>query len=181
MPDENPAATITLDFSLELQTDPLGAQLDVSVPDAASDSARQAFLDSAESALVGAQGNLISQCVGEAHDQLASYASGQGGYVYDSVEESFQGVEVDRGSTSLTVTWSWDHVAASIWEFGAGPFTIDGDPLLVFVFDQGEYPGLAEAFPEGTAFLESVDHTGFPEARWVRDSLHWLRREVSQA
>lgn len=177
---ENPAATVTIEFSLDLTTDPLGAVLEVSVPDAASQGAREAFLDSAESALVGAQGNLVSQCVGEAHDQLASYASEQGGYEYGSVEASFQGVDVDRGSRSITIEWSWDHVAAPIWEFGAPPYTIEGDPWLVFAFDQGEYPGLAEAFPGGTAFLTEVDHPGFPEARWVRDSLHWLRREVAQ-
>jgi len=177
---DNPAATVTLEFSLDLQTDPLGARLDVSVPDAASDEARQAFLDSAEAALVGARGNLVSQAVGEAHDQLASYAAAQGGYAYEPVEESFQGVEVDRSSRSLSIEWSWEHPAASIWEFGSEPFTIDGSPLLAFAVDSGEYPGLAEAFPEGTAFLENVEHPGFAEARWVRDSLHWLRREVAQ-
>lgn len=176
----NPAATVTLEFTLDLQTDPLGATLEVAVPDAASSEARGAFLESAYEALVGQRGNLISQTVEEAHDQLASYASAQGGYEYGSVEESFQGVDVDRGSRSLTVSWSWSHPAAQIWEFGCPPFTVEGDPLLVFAFDQGEYPGLAEAFPGGTAFLTEVDHPGFPESRWVRDSLHWLRREVAQ-
>ncbi|WP_338417000.1 hypothetical protein [Halobacterium salinarum] len=177
---ENPAATVSLEFSLELETDPLGATLEVAVPDANSDEARQAFLDSAEASLVGQRGNLISQCVAEAHDNLASYASSQGGYDYEPVEASFQGVEVDRGSRSLSVSWSWDSDVAQIWEFGSAGFTIDGSPLLVFAFDSGEYPGLAEAFPGGTAFLESVEHPGFAEARWVRDSLHWLRREVAQ-
>jgi hypothetical protein len=176
----NPEATVTLEFDLDLQTDPLGATLSVAVPDAINDAARQAFLDSAEAALVGQRGNLVSQAVQEAHDQLASYASDQGGYDYGPIEDSFQGVDVDRGQRALTIEWAWTHVAAQIWEFGCPPFTVDGSPLLRFAFDQGEYPGLAEAFPDGVAFLESVEHPGFPEARWVRDSLHWLRREVAQ-
>jgi hypothetical protein len=179
MPDENPAATVTLDFTLDLQTDPLGAVLEVSVPDASSQGAREAFLDSAEAALVGQRGNLVAQAVSEAHGQLASYASAQGGYAYDPVEESFQGVTVERGQRGLTIEWSWDSEVAEIWEFGCPPYTINGSPLA-FEFDSAEYPGLAEAFPKGTAFLQEVEHPGFPEARWVRDSLHWLRREVAQ-
>ncbi|MUV59979.1 hypothetical protein [Halobacterium sp. CBA1126] len=173
MPEGNPAATVTIDFSLELQTDPLGAQLDVSVPDAASDSARQAFLDSAESALVGSQGNLISQTVGEAHDALASYASAQGGYAYDPVEDSFQGVTVERSQRGLTIEWSWGHVAAGLWEFGVPPHTIRGDPLHFYWAAKDQWIQTDEV-------QWGSETGGIPEARWVRDSLHWLRREVAQ-
>jgi len=172
--EENPAATVTLDFSLEVQTDPLGAKLDVSVPDAASDSARQAFLDSAERALVGAQGNLISQCVGEAHDQLASFASSQGGYAYEPVESSFEGVTVDRSPRSLSIEWSWGHVAAGLWEFGVPPHTIEGDPLHFYWAEKDQWVQTDEV-------NWGSETGGISEARWVRDSLHWLRREVAQS
>jgi hypothetical protein len=175
----NPEATVTLEFELELQTDPLGATLSVAVPDAVNEAARQAFLDSAEGALVGARGNLVSQAVQEAHDQLASYG-GNNDYHVNSIEASFQGVDVDRGQTALTIEWAWTHEAASFMEFGTPPHTVQGDPLLVFEFSEAEHPGLAEMFPDGTAFLPEVDVSGLPEARWVRDSLHWLRREVAQ-
>ncbi|MCD2204412.1 hypothetical protein [Halobacterium sp. KA-6] len=173
MPDENPAATVTIDFELDLTTDPLGAVLEVSVPDAASQGAREAFLDSAQSALVGQRGNLVSQAVSEAHDQLASYASEQGGYAYDPVEESFQGVTVDRGQRGLTIEWSWGHVAAGLWEFGVPPHTIRGDPLHFYWAAKDQWIQTDEV-------NWGSETGGISEARWVRDSLHWLRREVAQ-
>ncbi|QRY26362.1 hypothetical protein [Halobacterium sp. BOL4-2] len=169
---ENPAATVSLEFSLELETDPLGATLEVAVPDANSDEARQAFLDSAESALVGASGNLISQCVAEAHDNLASYASSQG-YDIGFLENEFAGVEVDRGQRSLTVEWSWDSELASYYEFGVAPHTIRGDPLHFYWAAKDQWIQTDEV-------NWGSETGGIPESRWVRDSLHWLRREVAQ-
>lgn len=169
----NPEATVTLEFSLTLQTDPLGASLSVGVPDAINDSARQAFLDSAEAALVGEQGNLISQAVGEAHENLAGFADAQGGYEYAPVEDSFDGVEVDRGQRELVVEWSWTHVAAGLWEFGVPPHTIRGDPLHFYWAEKDQWVQTDEV-------NWGSESGGIPEARWVRDSLHWLRREVAQ-
>lgn len=173
------SVAVTLEFSLELTTDPLGAELDVAVPDAPSDDARQALLDNMERSLVGARGNLVFQAVQEAHDQLESYGA-ENDYETGPIEDSFAGVDASRGRTSLHVAWSWDHEAAGFMEFGTSDHTVAGDPLLVFAFDAGEYPGLAEAFPGGTAFLREVEVSGLPEARWVRDSLNWFRRRVGQ-
>ena len=170
---------VTLEFSLDLTTDPLGADLTVAVPDAPSDEARQALLDGIERSLVGAQGNLVFQAIQQAHDNLDQYASAHGGYDVAPLKDSLTAPAADRDQTSIHVAWSWQAKFASLAEFGASPYTIEGDPL-VFNFDAGEYPGLADAFPGGTAFLQSVEHPGFPEGRWVRDSLNWLRSEVGQ-
>lgn len=171
--------TLTLEFDLTLQTDPLGATLSVGVTDAISAEVREKFLDSVYSTLVGAQGNLVFQTVQQAHDQLRRYGT-EYDYEVESIVESFAGVEAERSADRITASWSWDHEAAEFTEFGTSDHTVDGSPLLVFSFDQNEYPGLAEMFPDGTAFLPEVEVSGLPEARWVRDSLNWLRREVGQ-
>ncbi|MEA5387122.1 hypothetical protein VB779_08675 [Haloarculaceae archaeon H-GB11] len=171
---------VTIEFSLEFQTDPIGATLDVAVPDAPSDDARQALLDNIERSVVGAQGNLVFQAVQQAHETFESYGSAHD-YHVESIIDSFDGVDASRSRTTIEVSWSWGHEAAKWMEFGTSDHTVNGDPLLVFEFSKREYPGLAELFPDGTAFLPAADVTGLPESRAVRDSLHWFRREVGQA
>jgi len=176
----NDGTQVTIEFSLDLQTDPLGATLDVAVPNAPSDDARQALLDNVESTLVGARGNLVFQSVQRAHRQLDRYGSSND-YRIESIKDSFSGVDASRDRSSISAEWFWEHEAAMFMEFGTSDHTVEGDPLLVFAFDKGEYPGLAEAFPGGTAFLDQVEVSGLPESRFVRDSLNTLRREVGQA
>lgn len=172
--------SVSIEFNLELQTDPLGATLDVAVPDAPSDDARQALLDNVENTLVGARGNLVFQSVQRAHRQLDRYGSSND-YRVETIQDSFTGVDASRDRSSIHAEWFWTHEAAGFFEFGTSDHSIKGDPLLVFMFDSGEYPGLAEAFPGGTAFLEEVEVSGLPESRFVRNSLNSLRREVGQA
>jgi hypothetical protein len=171
--------TIDIAVDLELTTDPLGADLSVSVEDALAEEFQQRFLDRTRRTLVGVENNLVSQTVQQAHDQLRSYGTSHN-YAVEPIIASFAGVEVEQSQTSLQVSWAWDHQAAAFTEFGTSDHTVDGDPLLVFSFSESEYPGLAEMFPDGTAFLPQVEVSGLPEGRWVRDSLNWFRREVSQ-
>lgn len=170
---------VALDVSLDLRTNPLGAAITVTVPDAPTAAAREALLDSVEARLVGERNNLVFQTIQQAHDQLDAYAST---HEYDAapIKDSLEEVEASRDSRSIHVAWSWGHDAAMFWEFGTSDHTIDGDPVLVFEFDPEEYPHLDEMFPGGTAFLAEVDVAGLPEARWVRDSLTWLRHEVAR-
>jgi hypothetical protein len=170
---------VSLAFSLEPTTDPLGAHLTVAVPDAPSEESRQALLDGMEESLVGAEGNLVFQAVQDAHDRLERYGRTHD-YHTDSIAASFGGVTVDRSPTALDISWQWDHEAAMYMEFGTSDHTVEGDNLLVFEFDAAEYPYLDEMFPDGTAFLPEVSVSGLPEGRWLRDSLNQFRREVGQ-
>jgi hypothetical protein len=171
---------VNIEFALELTTDPLGAALDIAVPDAPSEESRQALLDSVEQTMVGAQDNLVFQSIQRAHRQLSRYGT-RDDYDTDPIEESFSGVDYSRDRTSIHAEWSWAHEAAGYFEFGTSDHTIQGQPLLVFEFDAGEYPYLEDMFGDGPAFLSEVEVSGLPEARAVRDSLNWLRREVGQA
>lgn len=173
--------SISIEFDLEFTTDPVGATLDIAVPSAPSDAARQALLDSVERTMVGARDNLVFQSVQRVHGRLERYAGRVGDYKVDSLIESFAGVDSQRDRTSIHVEWSWAHEAFRFMEFGTSDHTVEGDPLLVFQFDAAKYPYLEEMFGDGPAFLREVEVSGIPESRAVRDSLNWLRREVGQA
>ncbi|QLG47896.1 hypothetical protein [Natrinema halophilum] len=136
------------------------------------------LIDDAEHRLVGQQGSLIFAAVRVSHGTLRSYAS-RTDYDAEPIIDSFAGVDVDRTDTGITVTWEWDHPAAVYFNAGTSDHTIEGDPVLAFVFDESEYPGLAEMFPGGTAFLPEVDVSGLPESRFVQAGLEWLRQEVT--
>ncbi|KZX49296.1 hypothetical protein [Haloarcula sp. K1] len=172
--------SVTIEFDLEFETDPVGATLDIAVPSAPSDEARQALLDNVEQTMVGARDNLVFQSVQRVHGRLERYAGRVGDYKVESLIESFAGVDYQRDRTSIHVEWSWAHEAFRFMEFGTSDHTVEGDPLLVFEFDAGEYPYLEDMFGDGPAFLPEVEVSGLPEARAVRDSLNWLRREVGQ-
>lgn len=173
--------SITIEFDLEFETDPVGATLDIAVPSAPSDSARQALLDNVEQTMVGSRQNLVFQSVQRVHGRLERYAGRVGDYEVEPLIDSFDGVESKRDRSSLHVEWSWAHEGVFYMEFGTSDHTVEGDPLLVFQFDAAKYPYLEEMFGDGPAFLREVEVSGIPESRAVRDSLNWLRREVGQA
>lgn len=177
--------TVSLRFDLDLETDPLGARLSVSVPSAPSTAAREALIDGLWRSLVGARGNLVSQSIREAHDRLREYGS-RHGYSVDAVPSSLEFTPSDatRSDRGITVGWHWGHPAAEFFEFGVAPHTINGDPLLSFIWEDPPQWVSKEFEQEGDGyrvFFQSVDHPGVPASRAVRDSLHWLRREVGQA
>ncbi len=166
---------VSLSIDTTLTTAPLGAQLTLSVDNAPTAAAREAFVEQAARTLVGARNNLVYQSIQAAHRQLDRYGDD---YDTDPVKRSFAGVDVARQTDGLTITWHWDHEAAAYFEFGTSAHTIHGDPVLVFEFDDSKYDYLAELFPSGTAYLPAVTVSGLPEARFVRHSLHWLRRHI---
>lgn len=139
---------------------------------------QEAVLESAEHELVGKQGNLVHQTVQRAHDILRSYGQ-EFDYDVEPIIDSFVIDDVQRSGDSITVRWGWTHEATIYFEFGTSEHTVEGNPVLVFEFDADEYPGLAEMFPEGTAFLPEADVAGIKETRFARDALNWLRRELS--
>jgi hypothetical protein len=148
---------------------------------------REAVLDGVEREAVGRQGNLVHEFVQEAHDRLREYGR-QFDMAIEPIIDSFTGVEVDRSRDGVTIRFGWDHEAAGYFEFGTPPHTIEGDPILSFVwedppawvkeeFDQAR--GAGGRFESGwRVFFPEVDHPGMPAARYIRDTLLWLRQEI---
>ena len=141
--------------------------------------AEKALLDEAEHELIGKRGNLVHQTVQQAHEILRDYGQ-EYDYDVEPIIDSFVLDEVDRSGGSITVRWGWEHEASIYMAYGTSDHTVEGDPLLVFEFDAAEYPGLAEMFPGGTAFLPETEVSGLAESRYARAALDWLRREVGE-
>jgi hypothetical protein len=172
----------TLACSIERHADPTGATLHCEVGDAPTPDAREALLDELEATLVGERGNLVSQAIRVSHGALRSYGD-RNDYHVDPIAESVR-VERDRSAQDLTVRWHWDHEAAKWFNWGVSPHTIDGDPLLSFIWEDAP-KGVREMFPhtervggDPRVFLKSVDHPGLPAAHFLRAGTRWLRSEL---
>jgi len=149
------------------------------------DSLRDAVLDEVEHELTGRQANLVFQFVELVHSNLRSYGKRQG-YDVESTIDSLGTPVVDRSGDTISVTVGWVSEQMSRWEFGVSPHTIDGNPILSFVwenppdwvreeFDQAR--GAGGQFESGwRVFFPSVDHPGIPESRAIRDALNGLQQ-----
>jgi len=107
-------------------------------------------------------------------------------YQIESVKASLQPVEVERSGGTLTIRFGWEHEAFPYLEFGTSEHTIDGDPILSFVWEERHDPPawVREEFEaEGDGyrvFLPEVEVAGVKETRAIRDALNWLRRELQR-
>ncbi|MDR9431730.1 MAG: hypothetical protein RI568_13665 [Natronomonas sp.] len=151
------------------------------------DKLREAMLDEIEGQMIGQEANLAYQFVELVHTRLRAYGE-RHGYDVEETIDSLGTPEVTRSGDRITVRVGWDSEQMARWEFGVSEHTIDGDPLLSFVwedpprwvrqeFDQAR--GGGGQFESGwRVFLPEVDHPGIPESRAIRDSLHAFRRVV---
>ncbi|MDS0258570.1 hypothetical protein NDI56_03985 [Haloarcula sp. S1CR25-12] len=147
------------------------------------DDLQEAVLDDVERQLVGERDNLVAQAVQRVQGRLERYAREED-YDVEPIVDSFAGVEVDRSDGQLTIRWGWSHPAVKYFEFGTSDHTVEGDPVLSFVWERSEAPDwVAEEFDEEgdgyRVFLPEVEVSGVEETRAIRDSINWLRRAVS--
>jgi len=144
-----------------------------------------AVLDEAETTLVGEQANLVFQFVELVHSNLRTYAE-RHDYDVESTIDSLGTPTVDRSAGRIAVTIGWESEQMDRWEFGVSPHTIDGDPILSFIwadppqwvreeFDQGRSE-TGEFVSGWRVFFPSVEHPGIPESRAIRDAINGLRQ-----
>ncbi|MFB6237520.1 MAG: hypothetical protein ABEH81_04030 [Halopenitus sp.] len=146
------------------------------------DAAREAFLDEVEHELVGKRNNLVFQAIQQSHEVLRE-AANRFDYHVEPVIESLGEVEVTRTRNSIEARWGWNHEASVFFEFGTSTHTVDGDPILSFVWEASRAPRwVAREFDrEGDGyrvFFPETEPTGMRELRFVRDATHWLRRQL---
>lgn len=118
----------------------------------------------------------------KAHDALRAYGD-RHGYDVESVIETSK-TSVRREGDRVVVTVGWEAEQAVYFAAGVSPRTIDGNPVLSFIWEDAPQ-GIREAFSDTErvggdprVYLESVDHPGIPESRFVREGLHHLRRSI---
>lgn len=146
---------------------------------------REALLDDVESTMVGEQASLIYEFVELVHTNLRAYGQ-RHGYDVEGTIDSLGQPAVDRSSNQISITVGWESEQMSRWEFGVAPHTIDGDPILSFVWEDPPQ-WVTEEFEQARSgggefasgyrvFLPEVDHPGIPESRAIRDAMNGLRR-----
>jgi hypothetical protein len=141
--------------------------------------AREAMLDDVEATLVGEADPLVFDAIQQSHEALRDFSDQYPGV--ESVIESLGQPEVERDGDSVTVRWGWDHPAAPFFEFGTSEHTIDGDPVLSFVWEDPPQWVREEFGREGDGwrvFFGSVEVSGIDETRFTRIGLRWLRFQL---
>jgi len=137
---------------------------------------REAVLDDVEATLRDEIGPELADVIRE---NWQAYAS-RNGYDIDHIWEDFEGPFVDRSDGTITLRMKWPGLTA-LFEYGVSPHTIEGNPLLAFIW---------ESPPEGTRPPGAPEHIvadevnwgsvtgGIPESRAIRDGLEWLRQTL---
>lgn len=146
---------------------------------------RRAVLDDVEHELVERFNPVVYTAIEASHDRLRSYGDE---YDVESVIESLVQPEVTRADGRVTVRWLWSHKAARFFALGTSGHTIQGNPVLSFIwedppadikdqFDQARDAG--GRFQSGwRVFFHSVDVSGIDETRFVRAGLQAARQEL---
>lgn len=172
-----------IDISAEVVTDPVGVDLVASVSSALPDDGAESLVADIERDLVGKQGNLVFQSVRVAHGTLRSYGS-RNDYAVEPITESVEILETSRSQREFRVRWGWTHEAATYFQFGVAPHTIDGNPILSFIWEDAPQ-GVREMFAntervdgDPRVFFRSVDHPGIPASRYVQGGINWLIQEL---
>lgn len=155
--------------------------------DGFEDNLRESVMEDAETALYGGQGNIAFQFLRAANQNFEEYAS-RNDYDLDSIIESGQVTDTQRSANRVSVTIEWTSGLTGIYEFGASEHTIDGDPVLSFIWsDPPEW--VKDAFPQGRTsggqfvsgwrvYFAEVSHPGVPESRAIRSALSFLELQT---
>lgn len=147
------------------------------------DQLQEALLDEIQEQMLADDGP-VQGAVEKSEEVLIEYGR-RHDYDVGPVLEALAEPAIQRKSDRIVATWGWYHPAAPHFEWGTSDHTVDGDPVLTFIWEDAP-PGIHEMFPDTQreggdprVFLPSVDVSGLPESRFVREGIDWLRREVT--
>lgn len=135
-----------------------------------------AMRDEIEQTLRGDIGPLLRDTAEEFFKQ---YAQRQG-YDIEHIWQDASDPIVDVDDTSVSVRIEWPELTA-LFEFGVAPHTIDGSPLLQFVWDappEGTRPPGAPEFVVAESVNWGSVTGGIDEARAIRDAMNEVRRAL---
>jgi len=140
------------------------------------DQVRDATLDAA---LRTARETWVPEMVEQSHQRLRQYG-GANDYDVEPIIASLNLPRVTREGDRIVARWGWSHEAAPFFDAGVSPHTIEGNPILSFVWEDAP-AGVREMF-SGTervdgdprVFFRSVEHPGIPASHFVRRGIDWL-------
>jgi len=128
-----------------------------------------------EREFVGEANNAVFQAIQTSHARLR-----ESEYDVESIIESLQTPQVERNPESVTITYGWSHPAASFFEYGTSDHTVNGNPVLSFVWEDPPDAVREQFEREGDGwrvFYNSVRVDGIDQTRFARAGL----RELSAA
>lgn len=137
---------------------------------------QEALMDEAEGQLYDNPDNMAFAFLQLVNENIRDFANEQD-YDLESIAESGRVTDTSRGNTRVSVTLEWDHPAA-IFEWGAPPHTIEGNPILSFVWEDPPDWVKQEYEREGDGwrvFFPSVEHPGVPAGRFLRGAVNRVR------
>lgn len=139
--------------------------------------------------VLGGRDGLAWKSIERSHDRLRQFEDQYDVEpVIDSLDVPHEGPMSKEDERTIHLEWGWDHPAAGFFDKGTSDHTINGNPVLSFVwqdppdwvreeFDQARSSG--GRFQSGwRVFFQSVDVSGIDETRFVRHGTDWLEREL---
>jgi len=134
-------------------------------------------------ALARARETWVPSMVEQSHQRLRQYGAAND-YDVEPIIGSLNQPRVTRDGDQIVARWGWSHEAAPFFDAGVSPHTIEGDPILSFVWTDAP-PEVREMF-SGTervdgdprVFFRSVNHPGIPASHFVRRGLDWLHQNL---
>jgi len=136
--------------------------------------AREALLNEAEQTLRDEVGPALKRAVQE---NFEAYAS-RNGYDIGHIWKDAEGPFVERESDAIHLRIEYPGLTA-LFEWGVSPHTIDGSPVLSFVWEsppEGTRPPGAPKHVTATSVDWGSETGGIPAARGIRDAMEQLRR-----
>jgi len=144
------------------------------------DQVRDATLDAT---LRTARETWVPEMVEQSHQRLRQYG-GANDYDVEPIIASLNLPRVTREEGRIVARWGWSHEAAPFFDAGVSPHTIEGDPILSFVWEDAP-AGVREMFSETErvngdprVFFRSVEHPGIPASHFVRRGVDWVHENL---
>lgn len=136
--------------------------------------------------LTGRDG-LAMQAIERSHARLREYADQYDVEpIIDSLVVPRDGMAFDPEAGEIDLAWEWRHPAAVFFNQGTSDHTVDGDPILSFVWE-GAPQQIHDMFPhtervngDPRVFFQSVTVEGISETRFAQHGTEWLQRELAR-
>lgn len=131
------------------------------------------------------QDGLAFQAIEKSHARLRDFADQYDVEpIIDSLVVPRGGVAFDPDAREIDLRWEWRHPAADFFNYGTSTHTIQGQPILSFIWEDAP-DEVAAMFPhterqngDPRVFFSDVTVEGIEETRFVDRGVEWLQREL---